>query len=74
MIKGGVTTTYQLSSSIYIEETKTIFPFILIKFLLKTNNLRLNLSVYQICCSILPTEQGENVYQICGRLKTCKQD
>ena len=29
-------------------------------FLLKkTNNLRLNLSVYQICCSILPKEQEE---------------
>ena len=33
--------------------------------LLETNNLRLNLSVYQICCSIFPREQGESVYQIC---------
>ena len=31
----------------------------------KINNLRLNLSVYQICRSILPREKGEDIYQIC---------
>ena len=42
---------------------KDIF-LILIIFLLKTNHLYLNLIVYQICCSILPSEQVENVFQI----------
>ena len=28
-------------------------------FYWKQNNLQLNLGVYQICCSLLPSEQGE---------------
>ena len=51
---------------IHIKETKTkmfYFGCIFTDTLLKTNNLRLNLSVYQICCSILPREHGKGVYQ-----------
>lgn len=52
-------------SSIYIEETRTKFCyFILTNIRLKAIGLGLNLSVYQICCNILPREQGVNVCQI----------
>ena len=38
--------------------------FILTNIRLKAIGLGLNLSVYQICCNILPREQGVNVCQI----------
>ena len=33
--------------------------------LLKTGGLHINLSIYQICCSVLPGKQKESAYQIC---------
>ena len=43
----------------YDEEPRTIFFLFQLYFCWKQNNLHLNLSVYQICCSILPRKQGE---------------
>ena len=38
--------------------------FFSLYFYRKQNNLPLILTVYQICCNILPREQEGNVYQI----------
>ena len=52
-------------SSIYIEGTRTKFFFFNFTNIVEASGLRLNLSVYQICCGMLSGEQGESVYQIC---------
>ena len=68
--------TFAEISSIYIEGPRTKFlhfNFILTGVLLKTVGLYLNLSVYQICCSMFPEKQRESIYQF-FRLKNYKGD
>ena len=63
---------FRHESVVYILRKQRQFIYLII-FLQKTNNLCLNLTICQICCSILPRVQVQNVYQVCW-IRNCLGD